>query len=144
MPRLFYDPVLRMCALLHEPVPEGHASVPNPHHVHIHHPARVALFDGQGLGHLGEDTGVVGDDVDVPEALPRSGGQGLDRVAIGHITLHPDALDAHRRQLRGDHLGRGGVDVGHHDVTAVGRQGAGDARPDAATCSGDDGDLVGQ
>ncbi len=96
-------------------------------------------------GELGArvDARVGRQDVDAAVRGERGGGQRLDRGAVGDVGRHGEGPPP-PRELGGALLGGRPVDVGDDDARALGGEHRGDAAPDAAGGTGDDGDLIGE
>ena len=88
------------------------------------------------------DARVVAEHVDAAERRPRALGERFDRRRLGDVTLHREAADSPPLELARNLLRTRRVHVGDDDVTALGRERAGDAAADPARSPSDDGDTV--
>ena len=111
----------------HRPVPVGERPLPGPQ-----------AQRGRGGG----DAGVVEDHVDPPERAERGVGQAVDGLGRRHVGRHGEHLDAgglDRRLRRGQRVG---LDVGEHEVHALGGEAVGGGQPDPARRAGHDGHPI--
>ena len=65
-----------------------------------------------------------------------------DRMLVGDVEGQRDGGGAAGTDGLGHLRGRGGVDVGHHDVRSLGGQAPGAGRPDAVSPTGDNRHLA--
>ena len=97
----------------------------------------------EGLRWLSDvDAGIVDEDVDAAEFTPDAFDQARDRCLVGDVGNHRDRLDAARGKLGSRRFRLGLVAPDDSDIGAGFCKAPGDAKPDAAIASGDDGDFT--
>jgi hypothetical protein len=106
------------------------------------HRAFEDLVAGLGDGHVGQDAGVVDEDVDAPEALFDLGKHALDIGGERDVGAHGQCVAAFAFDRRHHRPGLGFVaGVVDGDRETVARQAAGKGGADAARCAGDECDA---
>ena len=104
------------------------------------HTVEILLLEVEEIGGM-DDAGIVDEHIDLPERFDRSGDQAFDIGAAGNAGLVESNLAVFRQFF--DRLGASGfVDVGDHDLRAVGDETLRDCIADAACAAGHDGRLA--
>jgi len=104
-------------------------------------PFRIRMSEDRSTQWPTEVTGIVDDDIDMPERGDRCGDQVATGRFIRHIRDNREASASDRLDLPHRLLRRLEAHVGDDDVRSLARQAGSNARPDATSATGDDGDI---